>query len=154
MLLITSRKCVGQPYSRTPYSVLHTDRPSSAEYDILSAEEETPERNHPWEPPHTICFVDWQRTKGNVHRTTTESSFREVLSFVLYQKYAGSKICRRCKNLFGVARPQKYFCIVCRFLNQKSSRILGYQYPPPLQYTFRFLRISQRHEGALWWSQH
>ena len=45
MLLITSfSKCVGQPYSRTPYSVLHTDRPSSTEDDILSAEEETPEQ--------------------------------------------------------------------------------------------------------------
>jgi hypothetical protein len=27
VLLITFRKCVGQPYSRAPYSVLHTDRP-------------------------------------------------------------------------------------------------------------------------------
>ena len=44
VLLITFRKCVGQPYSRTPYSVPHIDRPSSAEYDILSAEEETPEQ--------------------------------------------------------------------------------------------------------------
>ena len=46
VLLITIRKCVGQPYSRAPYpySVLHTDRLSSAEYEILSAEEETPEQ--------------------------------------------------------------------------------------------------------------
>ena len=44
VLLITFRKCVGQPYSRTPYSVLHTDRPSSTEYYILSAEEDTPEQ--------------------------------------------------------------------------------------------------------------
>ncbi len=34
----------GKHDSRAPYSVLHTDRPSSAEYDILSAEEETPEQ--------------------------------------------------------------------------------------------------------------
>jgi hypothetical protein len=38
VLLNTFKKCAGQPYS-----VLHTDRPISAEYDILSAEEETPE---------------------------------------------------------------------------------------------------------------
>jgi hypothetical protein len=44
VLLIAFRKCVGQPYSRIPYSVLHTDRPSSAVYDILSAEKETPEQ--------------------------------------------------------------------------------------------------------------
>ncbi len=30
VLLVTFRKCVGQPYSRAPYSVLYTDRPSSA----------------------------------------------------------------------------------------------------------------------------
>ncbi len=35
---------LGQHDSRTPYSVLHTDRPSSAEYVILSAEEVTPEQ--------------------------------------------------------------------------------------------------------------
>jgi hypothetical protein len=34
----------GQHCSRTPYSVFHTDRPSSAEYDILSAEEEMPKQ--------------------------------------------------------------------------------------------------------------
>ncbi len=34
----------GQHCSRAPYSVLHTDRPSSAEYDLLSAEEETPDQ--------------------------------------------------------------------------------------------------------------
>ncbi len=44
VLLITFRKIVGLPYSRTSYSVLHTNRPSSAEYDILSTEEETPEQ--------------------------------------------------------------------------------------------------------------
>ncbi len=32
----------GQHYSRAPYSVIHTGRASSAEYDILSAEEDTP----------------------------------------------------------------------------------------------------------------
>ncbi len=44
VLLITFRKCVWKPYSRTPYSVFHTDRPSSAEYDILSAEEKMPKQ--------------------------------------------------------------------------------------------------------------
>ena len=44
VLLITFKKCAGQPYIRTPYSVLHTDRPRISEYDILSAEEETPEK--------------------------------------------------------------------------------------------------------------
>ncbi len=53
MLLITLRQVraaddiqgmFGQHYSRAPYSVLHTDLPSSAEYDILSAEEEMPEQ--------------------------------------------------------------------------------------------------------------
>jgi hypothetical protein len=44
VLLITFRERVGQHYGRTPNSVLHADRPSSAEYDILSAEKETPEQ--------------------------------------------------------------------------------------------------------------
>ncbi len=44
MLLITFRKCAGQPYSRAPYSALYTNRSSSAEYGILSAEEEPPEQ--------------------------------------------------------------------------------------------------------------
>ncbi len=35
MLLITFKKCLGKHYSRKSYSVLHTDRPSSAEYDTL-----------------------------------------------------------------------------------------------------------------------
>jgi hypothetical protein len=34
----------GQHYSRIPYSVLHTFRPNSEEYAILSAEEEKPEQ--------------------------------------------------------------------------------------------------------------
>jgi hypothetical protein len=34
------RKYGGQLFSITPYSVFHTDRPSSAKYNILSAEEE------------------------------------------------------------------------------------------------------------------
>jgi hypothetical protein len=34
----------GQHYSKTPYSALHTDRPSSADRDILMAEEESPEQ--------------------------------------------------------------------------------------------------------------
>ncbi len=34
------RKHGGQLFSRTPFSVFHTDRPSSAKYSILSAEEE------------------------------------------------------------------------------------------------------------------
>ncbi len=34
------RKHVGQLFSRTPYSVFHTDRSSGAKYNILSAEEE------------------------------------------------------------------------------------------------------------------
>ncbi len=34
------KKHGGQLFSRTPYLVFHTDRPSSAKYNILSAEEE------------------------------------------------------------------------------------------------------------------
>ena len=34
------RKHGGQLFSRTPYAVFHTDRPSSAKYNILSAEKE------------------------------------------------------------------------------------------------------------------
>jgi hypothetical protein len=34
------RKHGGQLFSRTPYSVFHTDRPSNAKHSILSAEEE------------------------------------------------------------------------------------------------------------------
>jgi hypothetical protein len=41
---VTFRKYVGQHYSKAPYLVLLTDRPSSAEHDSLSAEEETPEQ--------------------------------------------------------------------------------------------------------------
>ncbi len=39
------QEMLGQHYSTAPYSVLRTDRPGSgsAEYGILSAEEETPE---------------------------------------------------------------------------------------------------------------
>ncbi len=46
VLLSTFRKCAGQPYSRTPYSLFHTDRPSSAEHDIASADKETPAHFH------------------------------------------------------------------------------------------------------------
>ncbi len=42
VLLITFLEICGQHYRKTPYSVLHTDRPSSAENIFLSAEEETP----------------------------------------------------------------------------------------------------------------
>ncbi len=38
---IMFRKHGGQLFSRTPYSLFQTDRPSSAKYSILSAEEET-----------------------------------------------------------------------------------------------------------------
>jgi hypothetical protein len=44
VLLITFRKCAGLLYRRAPYSVVHIGRPSSAEHNILSAEEETPEQ--------------------------------------------------------------------------------------------------------------
>ena len=37
---IIFRKHGGLLFSRTPYSVFHIDRPSSAKYNILSAEEE------------------------------------------------------------------------------------------------------------------
>ncbi len=73
VVLITIRKYVGQPYSRIPYSVLHTDCPSSTEYGVSSAEEETPEqlearlhlmsgriRDH----PVTVALFPGKRTRG------------------------------------------------------------------------------------------
>jgi hypothetical protein len=80
MLLITFRKFVVQHYIRYLYSVLHTDRPSSAEYDILSAEEEMPEKpgarlylmsgnmeNH----PEMIALPPGPRARGSIPPATS-----------------------------------------------------------------------------------
>ena len=84
VLLVTFKKFVAQPYSGTPYSVLHTDCPSSVEYDILSRARLLFMLDDMGD--HNVIFALPPGPRARIARRRCQSSVLPVDSYVKHQR--------------------------------------------------------------------